>query len=275
MTYLNVTDIVLCLFCAFTIYWLLRTNIKMLRFILYGKPLESKEVPWDSVAMTPELEERDAQIRGQGFTPLTLSEILFYPTSKTGHAWTYTNEEGTIWAETMQDPHLTQYASLFSDDAIVITRIPFGENIDTPMYHSRFAKRNLEAAYQYHLQMVKERGPEHGALYRAHKREDLEHYETIFREKYRTLDFRSLTIELGIQMAVGFLAIGLLLLQATLTAFFPRQVAAGGITDFLFWIALTLGVVSTFIPTWGHQYRFRAANAVDNRKEKPKNEFED
>jgi hypothetical protein len=274
MSYLNVTDIILCLFCAFTIYWLLRTNIKMLRFALYGKRLDSKEVPWDSVAMMPELEERDAQIRAQGFTPMVLFEVFFYPMSKTGHTWTYINEEGTIWVQTAQDTHMTQYTSLFSDDSMVITRTPFGENIDTLMYHSRFSKRDLDAAYQYHVKKVKEWEAEHGSFYRVRVREDLEHHEAIYRQKHRALDFRSLTIELGIQMAVGFLAIGLLLMQATLIAFFPRQVAAGGVTDFTFWIALSLGALSIFIPTWGHQYRFRAANAIDNRKEKPKNDFE-
>ena len=272
----NVPGMIVCLICAFLILAILGSFIKAIRFVLFRKPNICQEEPWDSIAMPPELQKLDAQIQAQGFHPLGLLNCT--NTLATAPSWFYSNEEGTIWVETVQvtaeDPAMMQYGSRFEDEALILTYFPEGETIETEMFHCRFAAKEMDAAYHYHKQMVKEWRPLHGQIHKADTLENARKYYPIYFERYQTLTFRRTAIDLALLTVVGLLALGMMLLDAALLGFSPAHAMDGLLVNAIFWTAFVLGSVIIFIPLWGQKIAFRAANAVD-RKEKPKRDFAD
>lgn len=242
-------------------------------YFIFAAPLpQSEKRPFDSMAMLSELHDLDLRVQLQGFNPLGLLNVKIKISPDRHPEWLYTNLEGTIWVEAIQlgpdQPAMVQYSTLFRDNAMIITRFPQGEQISTATYHSRFAAEDVDAAYGYHIQKVKEWRTVHGKPCVVNSVDDVKAYDTIWHRTHRAKDY-SRVVWVYIIKAV------LALLTALLMAYNGWLIWATGferseVFIVTFFAALLLGVGVQLIPTWIQAVRFHKRNAVDNRKSKPK-----
>jgi hypothetical protein len=219
MTPVNIPGAIICLICAGLMLLVVAYFGHQLWFILAGKPMRSIPRSWDFIPMSSDLQTIDAQLRAQGFEPLGLLERLTSLNSTVFYTWVYVNEERTILVETSQvdlaNSPMVKYSTTFEDDAMIITRFPIGEAIERDMLNNRFAK-NLESAYKYHLQMVKEWRSIHGHIFKTEMLEQVNDLYLTYYKNYRWLDLRRFSYEAMITVAMAFVVIVMLLLDTAL-----------------------------------------------------------
>ena len=112
------------------------------------------------------------------------------------YEWIYGSPMTFIYAEvvTFQPEFaiLVQFATYFPDDALIVTRYPLGENIDTPMFHSHYAEKDVAYAWAYHVDLVNRAKATHGEPLAVLKFDQALEYEKIYNERYSLRDQRRL-----------------------------------------------------------------------------------
>lgn len=159
------------------------------------KPVSVTSLPLETTPMPDALEEMDLALQLEGFKPPGVLEVKLMIGS--GHEWVYRSEDGTIYAGTVKisdtEPAMVQFASIFPNKAMLITRYPKGERILTPTYQSRFAAHSMETALEYHRWKVEQWRSLHGDPLLTRKLEDTQRYDNVFRDRYRRRDNQRLT----------------------------------------------------------------------------------
>jgi hypothetical protein len=238
-------------------------------YYIYEGPLpESEEWPFDSVRMLPGLRKIHEQLEDQGFIPLAVVSVKTKLSSQPVNEWQYTNSESTIWVEAIQinveAPAMAQYSSIFDDNAMILTRFPIGGAFATPNFHAQFAAKDLDAAYQYHAQKVREWTRTHGEPRLVMSQDDVKAYDTIYHKTHRQLDLSKFIWGYAAQAVVA-------LITAIVMLYNGRMLENTSWSSIgILFLGMTLGVITHYVPSWIEKLRFGSGTALDNRKMKPK-----
>jgi hypothetical protein len=158
-------------------------------------PLEVKYFSFEGIPMPKALRELDTQLDAWGFERLGSIEARF-PHLPAGNEWQYRSPDGAIYVEITQsaetEPARAQFASIFADHAMIITRFPGGEKVRTRDYLSRYAANSLEAALEFHQDQLEQWQQERGDALLTNTMADVTRYDKIWTEKHRLTDYRRL-----------------------------------------------------------------------------------
>lgn len=135
--------------------------------------------------------DTDSTLQNLGITDFAILQVKLHEIAISFYLWIYRSADTKIWGEVVFNlgvPVQIQFISAFSDGAMLVTRYPSGQAIDTPMYRSSFARHSIENAYKYHLQSIAEWGKQHGEPLAIQTLSDITWHETIYRRKYQYKD---------------------------------------------------------------------------------------
>ena len=102
--------------------------------------------------------------------------------------WCFVDQDETVVSEVVDLPTLEpmlQFSTWFSDEALVETIYPAGENINDPFYRSHGIGTTIEDAYQHHINQVKDFQRSHGAPMRLGTMHEWMERELVFQRLYR------------------------------------------------------------------------------------------
>ncbi|MBX3066850.1 MAG: hypothetical protein KF726_27970 [Anaerolineae bacterium] len=198
MPYENILRLLVCALAIFFAlilipYFISRSRL-VISYVLRLKPLWIRDVSQDNVEMSPELQQMESDLYQLGFGRLGILLIRSRLTTNPLHEWHYANADGSIYAESVQmganQPALMQFATRFSDGSFVVTRYSVGENLETPMYASHFARYSLENALRYHQWKIADWQQTHGEPIPVQGLEDTSAHDEEYRQHYQHLEGR-------------------------------------------------------------------------------------
>jgi hypothetical protein len=85
------------------------------------------------------------------------------------------------------------FTTVYSDDAVVETGFPFGENIETAFFRSHTITTDLEKAYRHQVQQLDSFGKIHGAPRKIETMQDYLACDAMYRTQHASRKFRRIT----------------------------------------------------------------------------------
>ena len=163
--------------------------------------------------------------------------------------WIFVSLDKEIYAEILFNtglrPVMVGFSTVFPDQAMISTRYPFGENVATPHFMSRFASQSIENAWNYHRQQVSNWKALHGTPLLIRSTKDVMNASEVWKSRYRRLDTRN---ALRLSLLLLVLLIGLVIATAGF--------ALASLNGTLEWMAVwgAFGLVSGLIMTFGSRW---------------------
>jgi hypothetical protein len=192
-------------------YFAFRVGRGLLTMIVNRRPitgeidLAKKPVPAKVMPIAQQLEALDMHLIG-----VLQSQFWLLGTAYT---WIYLHADGLVYGELIELVNGgAAFDTWYPDNAYVHTSFPFGENIQLPNLHMRFAAHSLEAAYASHRELMKRFAAAHGSPVRMRNMSDILALGKPFHELHRrrmnqrhqrlaTINF-SICLILGIDMLI-------------------------------------------------------------------------
>lgn len=198
----NILRLLVCTLAIFFGLLSIPFFISLIRIVIISllrlKPLWVSDVSNENIEMSAEVQQTEAALYQLGLGRLGILQVRTRLTSNLLYEWHYFNADGSIYAEVVQInpklPALVQFATRFSDDSFVITRYNMGDNIETPMYASHFARHSLENALRYHQWKIADWQQTHGDPIPVQSLEDTYTHDEAYRQHHQRLDNRRGTV---------------------------------------------------------------------------------
>jgi hypothetical protein len=102
------------------------------------------------------------------------------------YTWYFLHPNRQIYAELIElmDGGLA-FDTWYANDAFLHTAFPFGNSLQRPNLHARFAARSAEAAFDYHVQQMQRWEAERGHPVEFSSMSDILRYEKVYYEQHR------------------------------------------------------------------------------------------
>jgi hypothetical protein len=202
------------------------------------------DVSHHNIPLPDEIADNQFNVEMLDFLPAGVFEVQLTPFAKTGqYTRLFTAENYEAYAEVTQisSMNLVGFFTLFPDNALIMTTYPYGENIQTPMFHQRYAANSLDAAYYHHMKQVERWRELHGTPVLLRNPAEIHAADAIYRQLHRRRHYHRLMAQ-QLTMALAFLA----LFPAGLLWFLPNSIFYDENSIFLSVPALILSLVLFF-----------------------------
>ncbi len=173
------------------------------------KPWRITDVTHLDIPLPEDIATNQFEVEMLDFLPAGMFEVRLTPLAKTGqYTRLYTAENYEAYAEVTQISamNLVGFFTLFPDNALIMTTYPYGENIQTPMFHQRYAANSLDAAYYHHMKQVERWRELHGNPILLQNADEIHAAEGVYRQHHRRRHFRRLIAQ-QLASAATFLSI--------------------------------------------------------------------
>ena len=186
------------------------------------KPPRVRDVSQERIPQPPSVATTEQILLSMDYQPLgvVLTRLGILPQQV--YEWLYRSTDGHVYVEVVSinklNPLLLQFMTIFADDAMIITGYPYGENIITPNFQSRFATTSIEAAHRFHLEQIAAWQRTHGDVQPVLSVADVLKTDYMYHLRYRRQQFRRSTI-----------------IHLTQTVFYVVIAVLSGVVVFIFW----------------------------------------
>jgi hypothetical protein len=233
-------------------------NLQILPNILWTKDVTNEAIP-----RPKEFESVAESLRPLGVEYVGVLHALLRTATEPTAQWIFISSDKEVYAEVLFNdplrPMLISLNTLFPDQAMISTRYPFGENVVTPFFISRFASKSIENAWNYHRQQVNEWKSLHGTPLPMRTTQDVIEANEIWKTRYRRLDTRN-------SFRLSMLLLVLLVSLMIATAGFAISSLRGSLEGMAVWGAFGFvsGLVMTFGSNWVKKRLSNPPNAIDS-----------
>jgi hypothetical protein len=232
-------------------------NLQIRPNILWTKDVTSEAIP-----RPKEFESVAESLRPLGVEYLGVLHSQIRAATEPQANWIFVSSDREVYAEVLFNnalhPVLVSFNTLFPDQAMISTRYPFGENVVTPHFMSRFASQSIENAWNYHRQQVNEWKVLHGTSVPIRTTQDVMKASEVWKTRYRRLDT-------GNALRLSLLLLVLLTGLVVATAGFALASLNGTLEGMAVWGAfgLVTGLVMTFGSKWVQKRLSNPPHAID------------
>jgi hypothetical protein len=140
----------------------------------------------------PQLDHLHWTLHQLDFHLLGMLQIKMPRDKRLKYEWIYGAPVPFVYAEVVTfHPNFSsfvQFSTRFPDDALIVTRYPMGENIDTPFFHSHYADQRVDYAWAYHVDLVNREKAMHGEPLSVNRFDDALEHDKLYARLYALRD---------------------------------------------------------------------------------------
>ncbi|MBN1284913.1 MAG: hypothetical protein JXB47_05925 [Anaerolineae bacterium] len=163
--------------------------INSLRVYLGAPKRRERDVSYDQHPLSAAAQAIVDQLTPLGFTRLgeTATDLPGHPGQIT---WYFMSADGTITTEVVslamlgKERGIVQFTTVFSDESVLETSYPIGDNLDYPDFYSRKNDESVAAAYEMHRRTAGELQIKHGAPRTVKSMTELLSWAALHRERH-------------------------------------------------------------------------------------------
>jgi hypothetical protein len=142
----------------------------------------SEDISGEELPVPPELKHAVETLSKLGFSRLGEVRVKI-PGGQSAGSRIFISKDKRVFAE-VTESRIVLFTTVFTDDGVVETGFPVGENFNTRKFQSHTVTADIEQAYNHHLQQIKGFRKPHGVPRKISTMPDYLAWDAMYREKH-------------------------------------------------------------------------------------------